>query len=237
MKNIINGGIYDLDLHGTNDAEFIGTHPTIILKSIKNREMYYVIPLTTYTDERWEMYRKNYCCRIISTNSIARIDKVKIMHRLEISHRWIKDDMVLIPLPEEMQVVINKYVEYITFSTSTAMSDYTKYYKNYNNLYALLYKYFEEYDFSDLITITFKDDVCECQFSYDLCSKLTFDDVKHIIFSLIGKNAVTVRYDKENKNILFLINNNYKKLLQLRNEYDNIILTKGNDNKTSVVNM
>lgn len=237
MKNIINGGIYDLDLEGTNDAEFIGTHPTIILKSIKNREMFYVIPLTTYTKERWDMYRKNYCCRIITTNSIARIDKVKIMHRLEISHRWIKDDMVLIPTPEEMQVVINKYVEYIEFSTSTVMSDYRKYYKNYNDLYDLLYKHFEFYEFSDLINMSIYENICECSFSFDLCSKLTFDDIKHIIFSLIGKNSVTVRYDKVNKIILFSINENYKKLLQLTEEYDKIISTKGDVNKTSVANM
>lgn len=237
MKNIVNGGVYDLNLNGTNDAEFIGNHPTIIFKSIKNREMYYVIPLTTYTIERWKIYRKNYCCRIVSTNSIARIDKVKIMHRLEITHRWFKNDMILIPKPEEMQVVINKYLEYIAFSAKAAMSDYSKYYSNYNHLYKVLYNHFEEYIFSDNISMYFSNDKCECTFDSNLCSKLTFDDIRHIIFSLIGKENVMIKYNKTKKIIHFVINNNYKKLLQLQNKYVNIISTKGNTNKTSVVNM
>lgn len=35
MKQIINSGIYSVDLHGTNNAEFAGEHPSLILRSIK----------------------------------------------------------------------------------------------------------------------------------------------------------------------------------------------------------
>ena len=57
MKYIINSGVYSVDFKGTNNAEFNGTHPALILKSVKNEDMYYVIPLTTYTKERWKKYR------------------------------------------------------------------------------------------------------------------------------------------------------------------------------------
>ena len=49
MKYRIDSGIYAVDLEGTNDAEFNGQHPSIVIKSIKNEDMFYVIPLTTYT--------------------------------------------------------------------------------------------------------------------------------------------------------------------------------------------
>ena len=45
MKQIINSGIYSVDLHGTNNAEFAGEHPSLILRSIKNKDMYYIILL------------------------------------------------------------------------------------------------------------------------------------------------------------------------------------------------
>ena len=45
MKHIINSGIYSVDFKGTNNAEFSGTHPALILKSIKNIGNYYVVEL------------------------------------------------------------------------------------------------------------------------------------------------------------------------------------------------
>lgn len=235
MKNIINGGIYDLNLHGTKDAEFDGNHPTIILKSIKNSEMYYVIPLTTYSEERWKILRRNYCCRITSTNSIARIDKVKVLHRLEIHNRWISNDVFIMPTPEELNAVINRYLEYMNFTTSVAFEDYSKFYNNYNDLYKFLYDTFEEYKFSNDVNFIFSESSTVFTFSISRCSKVMFDDVKHIIYAIIGKNdIINIRFDTENNIILTNIANSYKKMLTLKERYDTFNITKGNDNETSV---
>jgi len=202
MKKIINSGIYEFDFQSNNDAEFFGNHPTLILKSIKNKEMFYIFPLTTYTEERWEQYRKNYCCRITTTNSIVRIDKVKVLHRLEIRNRWIKNDLFIIPKPEEIEAVYRKYLEYIEFSTNASIKDYQKYYKCYNNFFKSLYDIYENYQFTEYFTVnTAKSSIT---FSANLVYHLTFDDVKHIAYSIFGKENISIICDK-NKNIITLM--------------------------------
>ena len=51
MKDIITGGVYAVDLHGTESYEFKGVHPALIVRMLKEEEMYYVVPLTTYFNE------------------------------------------------------------------------------------------------------------------------------------------------------------------------------------------
>lgn len=230
MKYIINSGVYDIDWDGQNDAEFIGNHPTLILKSIKNRQMYYMFPLTTYTDERWETYKKLNCCRITSTHSIVRIDKVKVFHRLQIKNRWIKNDLFIIPTPDEVRVVYEKYIQYISTCVDASVSDYRKYHKNYDSLLKLFYKEFVEYDFNDAFIINFENSTII--FNMKLVSKLTFDDIKHIIFSILGKQNVSVSYDKQ-KSIIKIVITNEKLLLTIKEKYDIFNLAKGNVNKTS----
>lgn len=231
MKKIINSGIYDIEFQGDNDAEFIGNHPTLILKSIKNKEMFYVFPLTTYTEERWKQYKKNYCCRIITTNSIVRIDKVKVLHRLEIRNRWIKNDLFIIPKPEEIATVYKKYLEYIEFSTNASIKDYQKYYKCYNTFLTSLYDLIENHIFSNDFIIDFA--VSSITFNSNLVYHLSFDDVKHIIYSVIGKDNVSISCDKGNNTITIKIKKD-EIILTMKREYDKLILTKGNVNKTSV---
>lgn len=144
MKYIINSGIYSVDFKGTNNAEFDGNHPALILKSVKNTEMYYVIPLTTYTKERWKKYRKLLCCRIVSIGSIARIDKMLIMHKSKIPKRWVKNDNLLIPTPNEIATVYNRVFEYLSLSINTSLEGYKKFYKNYETLY---------HDFIEFLTL------------------------------------------------------------------------------------
>ncbi len=231
MKKVINSGIYEFDFQSTNDAEFFGNHPTLILKSIKNKEMFYIFPLTTYTDERWERYRKNYCCRIITTNSIVRIDKVKVLHRLEIRNRWIKNDLFIIPKPEEIEAVYRKYMEYIEFSTNASIKDYQKYYQCYNAFFKLLYDLYENHQLTeDFMVNTNKSSIT---FSSNLVYHLSFDDVKHIVYSIFGKDNVNIVCDK-NKNTITLMIRNAEIWLTIKNEYDKVYLTKGNVNKTSV---
>lgn len=237
MKNIVNGGIYNIDLEGTHKAEFVGTHPTLVIRSYKNKDMFYLIPLTTYTDERWKAYRKCFCCRITSTNSIARIDKVKIVHRFEITNRWIKNDELLVLEPNELETVYKRFTEYLTLSTTISLSDYKKYYNNYNTLFTTIFDHFEKYEFIEMINMDFREKECKCSFSYNICSNVTFDDVKVILYSILGKNNIIVKHDKQKKTIDFTIKDTYKKLLQLKEKYDIFNLTKGDVNKTSVVNL
>lgn len=143
MKHMINSGIYAVDLKGTNDAEFKGTHPSLIMQSIKNKEMYYVIPLTTYSKDKWNKLRKLLCCRIVSINSIARIDKIKIIHKDKIPKRWMEGETLLVPTPNEILTVYNRLLEYIELSIKKSMDGYNKFYENYDKLYNL---------FTDLIT-------------------------------------------------------------------------------------
>lgn len=237
MKKIINSGIYDIDLEGSNADEFIGNHPTLILRSIKNEEMYYAFPLTTYTLERWKKYKKNYCCRILTTNSIVRIDKVQIIHSSKIMNylkkynRWIKNDQFLIPTPAEIRMVYERYKEYLKLTTDKAIKEYEKYYDCYNNLINALNKQLNHHIEQDGIKINRNENVVCIDLKY--ATNLTFDDVKHIIFSIFGKQNVKVSYSMEEAVIIIEISK-AELLLTLENIYDNMNLTKGNDNKTSV---
>lgn len=231
MKRIINSGIYNIDLQGTTGAEFYGNHPTLILKSIKNHEMYYVFPLTTYTKEKWKDCRKRGCCRITTTNSIARIDKVKILHKSEIKCRWIKDDIFIVPKPEEIEVVYKKFMESIGLSIDRSLNNYKKYYENYNSFVELLHKNFCELNLTNDFVIELETKTII--FSSSLVYHLTSDDVKHIIYSILGKDNVDISFDK-NCNIIKIIIQNEKKLLTFLETYDKVNSTKGNTNKSSV---
>ena len=58
MKDIITGGVYAVDFRGTEAYEFQGVHPALIVMMLKEEKMYYVVPLTTYTKERWYKCKK-----------------------------------------------------------------------------------------------------------------------------------------------------------------------------------
>ena len=45
MKDIITGGVYAVDLHGTESYEFKGVHPALIVRMLKEEKMYYVVPV------------------------------------------------------------------------------------------------------------------------------------------------------------------------------------------------
>lgn len=228
MKYIINSGVYSVDFKGTNNAEFNGTHPALILKSIKNPEMYYVIPLTTYTKERWKNLRKLLCCRIISINSIARIDKILVMHKSKIPKRWLEEDGLLVPTPNEIATVYNRITEYLSLSINTSLEDYKKFYKNYETLY---------HDFTELITspsheilknftINIINDDLFIMYSLSNVANLTFEDIKRILWSIIGKDNLNVTYDK-NQNILIVkVEKNTPNLLTFVKWYDSIESTE-----------
>ena len=228
MKYIINSGVYSVDFKGTNNAEFNGTHPALILKSVKNEDMYYVIPLTTYTKERWKKHRKLLCCRIISINSIARIDKILVMHKTKIPKRWLEDEGLLVPTPNEIATVYNRVTEYLSLSIATSLEDYKKFYKNYETLY---------HDFTELLTtpsaeilkkftINIVDKDLFIMYSLDNVANLSFEDVKRILWSVIGKDNINVTFDKSKNILIVKSNKNIENVLTFIKWYDSIELTE-----------
>ena len=107
MKKVINGCIYAIDLGGTEEYEFKGVHPAMVVRMLKEEKMYYVVPLTTYTKERWEKCkRQGFGCRIVSTNSIARVDKINIVTEKQIHSRYYNSEKLVCAEPAEIEKVI-----------------------------------------------------------------------------------------------------------------------------------
>ena len=113
MKKVINGCIYAIDLGGTEEYEFKGVHPAMVVRMLKEEKMYYVVPLTTYTKERWEKCkRQGFGCRIVSTNSIARVDKINIVTEKQIHSRYYNSEKLVCAEPAEIEKVILRVEEY-----------------------------------------------------------------------------------------------------------------------------
>lgn len=228
MRYIINSGIYAVDLKGTNNAEFVGIHPSLIMRSIKNEDMYYVIPLTTYSKDKWQKLRKLLCCRIISINSIARIDKMQIIHKNKIPKRWFEDESLLVPTPNEILTVYNRVLEYTELSINKSVEEYKKFYENYEILYKKYTELFVNPTEEMLKQFIISSDIDNMYITTNLecVSNLSFEDVKRILWSILGKDNIAVTYDKVKNILLVKVNKNNKNVLTLKTWYDNINLTE-----------
>ncbi len=135
MIKFVNGGIYQVNLNGKSGAEFNGEHPSMIIQTPSEKDMYYIIPLTTYTKERWEKNKKKFACRIKSTGSIALIDKLQVRNSNFIKGKSISTNfnppLLLIPTPDEIAAVTQKLCSYITKAVKNACVSYTEYYEAY----------------------------------------------------------------------------------------------------------
>ena len=128
MKDIITGGVYAVDLHGTESYEFKGVHPALVVRMLKEEKMYYIVPLTTYTKERWEKCkRKGFGTRIISTNSIARVDKMNIVSEKQVQGRYYNAGHLVIPTEEEIKAVLKRVEEYILLTDDKSNREYSKF--------------------------------------------------------------------------------------------------------------
>ncbi len=228
MKSIINSGIYAVDLKGTNDAEFKGIHPSLIMQSIKNKEMYYVIPLTTYSKDKWKKLRKFLCCRIVSINSIARIDKVQIIHKDRIPKRWMEGETLLVPTPNEILTVYNRLLEYTKLSTKKSIEEYNKFYKNYNTIYNSFTTLLSNpsTDLLKMYTIEIKGNDMYITFPLKYIEHISFEDVKRILWAIIGKDQMNVTFDKNMNILLVKVHKNKKSILTLKKWYDNMNSTE-----------
>lgn len=137
MQRYINGGIYRVDFSGHSVGEFDQTHPALIVRTLKENEMYIVVPLTSYTAERWAAYRKRYCVHLLSSNSIARIDKFIVIHNREIKNRWKESQIVKITY-DEFSNVNQKLDQYLQLSCTKALTEYDKYLEQYNDILSQL---------------------------------------------------------------------------------------------------
>ncbi|MCC2249008.1 type II toxin-antitoxin system PemK/MazF family toxin [Virgibacillus sp. AGTR] len=136
MQNKINGGIYRVNLNGSSPAEFTGDHPTLVIRTLKEDDIYLVVPLTTYTKEKMEKAkRKGFPHHIKSTNSIARIDKMQIVHKRNIKNRWKDNNVNLKIKKHELENVNVKVNNYIALSSGKTEKEYNKYIDQYDKTF------------------------------------------------------------------------------------------------------
>lgn len=225
MKDIIIGGVYAVDLHGTESYEFKGIHPALIVRMLKEEKMYYVVPLTTYTKERWEKCkRKGFGTRIISTNSIARVDKMNIVSEKQIQGRYYNAGHLVIPTKDETIAVLSRVEEYISLTNNKTNKEYNKFVtqrsKFEHNMNILAEKNYEKFSY----LIKFEDDMS----IYYPCSELSFisnADIKDIINLKFGTSSVVI--GKQENNIKISIQLEEEKLLTFSKSYDTFKPQKG----------
>lgn len=225
MKDIITGGVYAVDLHGTESYEFKGVHPALVVRMLKEEKMYYIVPLTTYTKERWEKCkRKGFGTRIISTNSIARVDKMNIVSEKQVQGRYYNAGHLVIPTEEEIKAVLKRVEEYILLTDDKSNREYSKFViqrsKFEKDMDMIIDKNYEEFPY----TITFESNMS----IFYPCSELSFisnADIKDII--RIKFNTLAVVICKQGINMKISIKFEEENLLTFSESYDKFKLQKG----------
>ena len=228
MKDIITGGVYAVDLHGTESYEFKGVHPALIVRMLKEEEMYYVVPLTTYTKERWDKCkRKGFGTRIISTNSIARVDKMNIVSKKQVQGRYYNAGHLVILTENEIESVLVRVEEYISLTNDKSNKEYRKFVTQRANfeksMDILMEKQFDEF----LYPINIKSDMSFCYPCTEL-SYISNADIKDIIS--IKFNCSSVVIYKQKKNMQISIKLDKENLLIFLQPYDIFKSQKGSVN-------
>jgi len=134
MERCTNAALYNVDLEGKACGEFGGQHPTLVFRTKMEKDMYIAIPFTTYTPERWLKLKTFMCCRVKSTNSIARIDKIEIITVNKITNRWRENGKLLIPSKEDLETIISKVMAYCQASFTAGLNNYISSTKSYEAL-------------------------------------------------------------------------------------------------------
>ena len=136
MQKIINGAVFQVNLNGKSSSEFKGDHPSIIVQTLKLKDLYYIIPLTTYTKERWKDYKDQFGCRIKSTGSIALVSKMQVRHKWNIKNRSFSTNFdpprLLVPTSKEIEVVLKKLTSYLQSARKNALKSYDNFIKQYS---------------------------------------------------------------------------------------------------------
>ena len=228
MKKVINGCIYAIDLGGTEEYEFKGVHPAMVVRMLKEEKMYYVVPLTTYTKERWEKCkRQGFGCRIVSTNSIARVDKINIVTEKQIHSRYYNSEKLVCAEPAEIEKVILRVEEYFKLSNQKGLNEYKKFYSEKKVFENKMYQFWIDNKFDDVYyNVKIEKGSIELELGKDEIRNLTFIDIVQVLSELL--DASKLHFEKKgNQSIIICFNVDHKIALTFQEKYDKFKSQKG----------
>ena len=228
MKKVINGCIYAIDLGGTEEYEFKGVHPAMVVRMLKEEKMYYVVPLTTYTKERWEKCkRQGFGCRIVSTNSIARVDKINIVTEKQIHSRYYNSEKLVCAEPAEIEKVILRVEEYFKLSNQKGLNEYKKFYSEKKVFENKMYQFWIDNKFDDVYyNVKIEKVSIELELGKDEIRNLTFNDIVQVLSELL--DASKLHFEKKgNQSIIICFNVDHKIALTFQEKYDKFKSQKG----------
>ena len=228
MKKVINGCIYAIDLGGTEEYEFKGVHPAMVVRMLKEEKMYYVVPLTTYTKERWEKCkRQGFGCRIVSTNSIARVDKINIVTEKQIHSRYYNSEKLVCAEPAEIEKVISRVEEYFKLSNQKGLNEYKKFYSEKKVFENKMYQFWIDNKFDDVYyNVKIEKGSIELELGKDEIRNLTFNDIVQVLSELL--DASKLHFEKKgNQSIIICFNVDHKIALTFQEKYDKFKSQKG----------
>lgn len=228
MKKVINGCIYAIDLGGTEEYEFKGVHPAMVVRMLKEEKMYYVVPLTTYTKERWEKCkRQGFGCRVVSTNSIARVDKINIVTEKQIHSRYYNSEKLVCAEPAEIEKVIFRVEEYFKLSNQKGLNEYKKFYSEKKVFENKMYQFWIDNKFDDVYyNVKIEKGSIELELGKDEIRNLTFNDIVQVLSELL--DASKLHFEKKgNQSIIICFNVDHKIALTFQEKYDKFKSQKG----------
>lgn len=228
MKKVINGCIYAIDLGGTEEYEFKGVHPAMVVRMLKEEKMYYVVPLMTYTKERWEKCkRQGFGCRIVSTNSIARVDKINIVTEKQIHSRYYNSEKLVCAEPAEIEKVILRVEEYFKLSNQKGLNEYKKFYSEKKVFENKMYQFWIDNKFDDVYyNVKIEKGSIELELGKDEIRNLTFNDIVQVLSELL--DASKLHFEKKgNQSIIICFNVDHKIALTFQEKYDKFKSQKG----------
>lgn len=196
MEHIINGGLYRVVFNGKNASEFDGEHPTLIVRTLKEYDIYIAVPLTSYTKEKWiKCKSKGFGVKINSSKSIARVDKFKVVHKSDVKNRWKIDGQNFRVTPEDLKEVNSKLNEYILLSSDKTLRGYEKYYNQYNDILNAL-KELKSNCPSSLFSICTSDEFIILKTNKSNVNHLSKEDIKEIVISTYCCEKIIIELDK-----------------------------------------
>lgn len=226
MFKYVNAALYNVDLEGEDTSEFDGEHPTLVIRTKMEKEMYIAIPFTTYKKEKWQKLKQYMCCRSISTNSIARIDKMEIISSSKIKNRWRENGKLLIPEPEDLQNVINNAMAYFKSSFSLGENEYKKVQKNTEQLAGEFEKIFDlNSNEQSFISVSFEKSECVFSFNKRYANNISIQELYDIINIYFNRQKYRVSMD--NQNVSIIVANTEKRLLTLKPKNVKVNATEG----------
>lgn len=186
MEHIINGGLYRVVFNGKNNSEFDGEHPTLIVRTLKEYDMYIVVPLTSYTKEKWTKCKsKGFGVKINSSRSIARIDKLKVIHKSDIQNRWKIDGQNFRVTPDDLKKVNSKLNEYIFLSSDKTLRMYEKYYNQYDNIFNSLTELKSNHS-SQLFSTSTNNEFIILKTDKSNVNQISKEDINEIVVNVYG---------------------------------------------------